>query len=619
MEVELLEIRDFLARHAPFAQLPGDTLDQLPARLELRYAKRGTALLEAGGNNAFLYMIRSGAAEIRDESGDLLSHLGEGGVFGYRSLFRGGKVEVNVNAMEDCLLYQLPSAEFERLHRDHPAFGYFFGPSGADRLRNAIEHLGEPQGEQQVGVMTTPISELLVCEPVSLSPAATVREAAALMCERRVSSMLVIENGALAGILTDRDLRSRVLASGRDYDTPLREVMTPQPMTVEASAPAFDALLSMARHNVHHLPVISPDGVDGMITATDLLQRHSTSAVHLVGDVYKRNSAEEMAEISAAVPQLLVNLVGAGTTAQSTGHVITAVGEAITCRLLQLAEERFGPPPIPYAWIVCGSQARNEQTAHSDQDNGIVLDDSYDPAAHGDYFRQLADFVCDGLDACGYIYCPGEIMAKTDKWRQPLAVWKSYFAKWIDEPEPKALMHASIFFDMRCLYGECALFEQLHRFQLNKSAGNRIFLAFMAGNALSHTPPLGFFRNFVLIKGGEHNQTIDLKHNGVVPIIDLARVYALAGGSPAVNTYDRLQAAMAGGEVSQDSAKDLLDAFEFISQVRLEHQARQIRSGEKANHFASPNQLSHFERDHLKDAFSVVRTLQQTLAQRYRT
>jgi len=619
MEVELLEIRDFLAHHAPFTQLPDEALDSIPASLELRYAKRGTALLEAGGNNTFLHLIRSGAVEVCDESGEPLAHLGEGAVFGYCSLFRGGEVEINVTAMEDCLLYQLPSAEFEQLHQRYPAFGCFFGPNGAERLRNAIEHLGEPQGEQHVGAMTTPISELLAREPVSLPPAATVREAATLMCERRVSSMLVVNEGALVGVLTDRDLRGRVLAAGRDYDTPLSEVMTPRPMTVDASAPTFDALLGMVRHNVHHLPVVSPEGVVGMITATDLLQRHSTSAVHLVGDVYKRNSAEEMAEISAAVPQLLVNLVGAGTTAQSTGHVITAVGEAITCRLLQLAEERFGPPPVPYAWIVCGSQARNEQTAHSDQDNGIVLDDRYDPAAHGEYFRQLAEFICDGLDACGYVYCPGGIMAKTDKWRQPLAVWKSYFAKWIGEPEPKALMHASIFFDMRCLHGECQLFEELQRFQLEKSAGNRIFLAFMAGNALSHTPPLGFFRNFVLIKGGEHDHTLDLKHTGVVPIIDLARVYALAGGSPAVNTYDRLRASLSGGEVSHEGAKDLLDAFEFIGQVRLQHQARQIREGQQANHFASPDELSNFERDHLKDAFSVVRTLQQTLAQRYRS
>jgi CBS domain-containing protein len=363
--------------------------------------------------------------------------------------------------------------------------------------------------------------------------------------------------------------------------------------------------------------VVSPDRVIGMVTATDLLQRHSTSAVHLVGDVYKRNTVEEMAEISATVPELLVNLVSSGATAQSAGHIITAVGEAITCRLLQLGEEQFGPPPIPYAWIVCGSQARNEQTAHSDQDNGIILDDSYDEASHGEYFVQLANFVCDGLNACGYVYCPGDIMAKTDKWRQPLAKWKGYFRNWIDEPEPKALMHASIFFDMRCLYGQSELFEELHAYQLQKSSGNRIFLAFMAGNALQHTPPLGFFRNFVLEKGGEHDHTLNLKHNGVVPIIDLARVYALAGGSPAVNTYDRLRAALHSREISHGSAEDLLDAFEFISHVRLENQARQVRAGGTANNFVSPQELSHFERNHLKDAFSVVRTLQQTLAQRY--
>ncbi len=149
--------------------------------------------------------------------------------------------------------------------------------------------------------------------------------------------------------------------------------------------------------------------------------------------------------------------------------------------------------------------------------------------------------------------------------------------------------------------------------------GSRIFLAHMAGNALTHQPPLGFFRNFVMIRGGEHDHTLDLKHNGVIPIVDLARVYALAGGLEAVNTQERLSKGVKSGEVSVDGSMDLRDALEFIAWVRLQHQARQIQNGEKPDNYVSPENLSHFERNHLKDAFSVVRTIQSALSSRYQT
>jgi CBS domain-containing protein len=245
------------------------------------------------------------------------------------------------------------------------------------------------------------------------------------------------------------------------------------------------------------------------------------------------------------------------------------------------------------------------------------MDDNFDPDTHGEYFRELTRYVCDGLDACGYIYCPGEMMAITDKWRQPLQTWKSYFNKWIDQPEPMALMLTCVFFDLRCVHGNVNLFRELREYVLKKTRGNRIFLAHMVGNALKHQPPLGFFRNFVLIRGGEHDQTFDMKHNGIIPIVDLARVYALAAGSEAVNTQHRLSEVAQGGEVTADSARDLSDALEFISFMRIKHQAQQIRNDIKPDNFMSPDDLSHFDRNHLKDAFTVVRTMQNVLGQRY--
>ena len=617
MEVELLEIRDFLAAHHPFDQLPDAALSELPKQLDIRYYRRDAAIPDLGGLDDHLYIIRSGAIELKSPNDELVARLGEGDVFGYRTSQQEGDAQYRGEAIEDCLLYQLAPTAVDQLCDNHTQFAYFFIPVGGERLRGAVAHNGQ-ETDTQLNLMTTPITDLLHGrEPIYVGPDTTIRQAAQIMSERRISSMMIVEQDHLFGIITDRDLRTRVVAEGLDFDLPVMEIATVAPLTLSVDTFAFEALLMMARHNIHHLPVMDAQKVVGMITATDLTERHTTSAVYLAGDIYKQNTIAGLKEASSKLPQLLQNLAAADATAHSTGHIITAIGDAVTTRLLQLAEIKFGPPPVDYAWVAAGSQARNEQTAHSDQDNCMILDDSYDPKRHGEYFREFTKFVCDGLDACGYVHCPGEMMAMTDEWRQPLKTWKQYFDKWTDAPEPKALMLTCVFFDLRYIYGDDNLFRDLRQYVLEKTRGNRIFLAYMVTNALTHQPPLGFFRNFVLIRGGDHDHTFDMKHNGIVPIVDLARVYALAAGSDAVNTQDRLSVAASGGEVTSNGAHDLRDALEFISSLRIKHQARLLNNGKPANNYMSPNDLSHFERNHLKDAFSVVRTMQSVLASRY--
>ncbi len=617
MDIELLEIKDFLSSHHPFDQLPEETLSELPSMLQVRYFRRDTKVSNADNLGTFLCVIRSGAVELYSTDEELLARLGEGDVFGYRASHRPNHLEDHCIAIEDALVYQMPAKMVDRLCEAHTQFAYFFGTVGGDRLRDAISTVAQGT-DMQVNLMTTPISDIIDRAPVTVLPSTSIIEMAQKMSMERVSSILVCAEDQLAGIVTDRDLRSRVVAQGLDVNLPVTEIMTFNPFALDESSYAFEAQLQMARHNIHHLPITRAGMIAGMLTATDLTKIHTTSLVYLVSDIYKQNDVEEMKRVSAKIPELLVNLASADASSDSIGHVITSITDSITIRLLQLAQQKLGEAPVPFAWIAAGSQARNEQTAKSDQDNCLLMDDSYDEQTHGEYFKSLARFVCDGLDACGYIYCPGEMMAITDKWRQPLETWKRYFTQWIDQPEPMALMLTSVFFDMRWVYGNRTLFLDLRQHMLERTRGNRIFLAHMSGNALSHTPPIGFFRNFVLIRGGEHNHTFDLKHNGIVPIVDLARVYSLASGSEAVNTLDRLDVVAEGGEVTQEGARDLKDALEFICDLRVQHQARLIREGQPANNYMSPDNLSHFERNHLKDAFTVVRTMQNVLSQRYK-
>ncbi len=610
MEIEQFEVRDYLSRCAPLDKLDTEVLDQISSSLEVSSVRRGSQILKPGDINRSLYLIRSGAVEIRTVDDELHDRLGEESWFGFRSLFRGGGVILSATAIEDTLLYALPVETFHTLVDKYESVRLYFSKMNPVRLRNAIHQI---QDKQDNTLIATHVCDLTHGTPQMIEHTATIEEAAQQMKTATVTAMLVVDHGKLCGILTDRAFCTKVTANRMSFDDPVATIMTPDPMTISASTLGAEALLIMARHNIRHLPVMDGSHVAGMITATDLIRQQSYNTIYLINEIHRADTVDELQQLSQQLPETMATLVDSSLTAYDIGHAISSIGEAITQRLVRMAEALYGEAPVPYAWIAAGSLARNEQTAHTDQDNALIISDDYDARLHGGYFEKLSRFVCDGLNACGYIYCPGDVMASNPKWRQPLTVWRSYFDKWIFNPQPKALMYASIFFDLQCVHGDSRLLESLQSEVLIKTRGNSIFLSYMIANALQFHPPLGLFKQFVLEKGGAEEKALNMKKRGIVPITDLARVYALSAGVNALNTRDRLEAASEAGVLSRSGMADLRDALEFIASVRLQHQSQQIRAGEAPDNFVPPEQLSSLERRHLKDAFDVVRIIQTAM------
>lgn len=481
-----------------------------------------------------------------------------------------------------------------------------------------VHPLQTGKSDDRSNLITMPVRSMIKRAPVSVPPETPIIEAARVMRAHRVSSVLLVQGAELVGLVTDRDLRDRVVAEGLDVARPVSDIATRGLRTVDIERSAFHALLVMARHEVHHVPVLDGGTLAGMITSSDIAEHESDSAVLLAGAIFEQTRLEGLVEASARIKTLQQRLAAAHASAHATGHIVSALTDALTTRLLQLAEADLGPPPVDYAWVAAGSQGRNEQTAKSDQDNCLVLPDDYDEALHGDYFRELAVRVCDGLAACGYVHCPGGMMAMTDVWRQPLTRWRSYFERWIDLPEPEALMLTGVFLDQRFVYGRPEPIDALRAEVVERAKGNKAFLAALAGNALVRQPPLNWLGRLALIKGGDHDGTIDLKMHATVPITDLARYYAYAAGSLAVNTRERLEAAAQSDVVTDGQARDLIDAFEFLCGLRLQHQARLVSEGHNADNFLDPEEeMSNFERSHLRDAMKLIGSMQGALAQAY--
>lgn len=618
MDVELIEIREFLAGRPPFDQLCDELLDKLPRELTVRYLRRGTPFPPQDAEQACLYVLRKGAVELRNDRDELVAKYGEGDIHASACLPHDPARGLRGTTVEDSLFYLLPCERLRALRDADKNFDAYFTQSLSDRLRRAREILHDSLRSGS-HLLTIEIGRIINRSPVTVTADTSIREAAQLMTRERVSALLIMENGLLAGIITDRDLRSRCIAQGVATTRPVSEIMTRNLHKVTPDTPAFEVLISMTRHKIHHLPVVSRKGVEGIVTATDLIRYQSTNSIYAVDSLRKCNTVAELIRASAVLPELQVQLVAAGANTYQLGQAISAATDAITQRLLELAEKEYGPAPVPYVWVACGSQGRREQTVHSDQDNALILADEYDAERHAAYFAQLAQYVNDGLNACGFDYCPGGIMASNPQWRQPRLVWRQYFDNWITRADRKGAMLATNFFDMRPIHGEPLLHARLHAEVLRQAKESKVFIAYMASNAVATRPPLGFFRNFVLIREGDHANSFDLKLRGILPVINLARVYALSAGIPALNTVERIRAAAGVQAISADMAADLEDAFEFMGTLRARHQAQQIKQGIPPDNYLMPDKLSALERNHLKDVFSAINTLQEALELRYQT
>ena len=590
------DIRTILATTHPYDILPEDLRAGLAAEIDVFDIAAGQVVYAKGEVLTHLYLIVSGRIDITDQNGEILSILGPRNSFGERGLMKDGRGAVTATATEASQLLAIPAVVFHRLVKDHPRVLRFF-----DRTR--------PAAARRQDITTMALSDLMTPAPLTCHPDTPLIEAARRMRDRGVSCIIAADGDQVRGILTTGDITSRAMAEGRAPETPVHAVMTPDPLSLPPTALVADVLHAMVERGITHMPVVEAGRLVGILTQTDLTRFQATSSAALIREIAKATDSATLAGIVRRIPELLVQLVSAQNPHQTVTRLITDIGDATTRRLLALAEARLGPPPVPYLWLACGSQGRQEQTGISDQDNCLMLDDAVTPA-DDTYFAALAKFVSDGLDEAGYFYCPGDMMATNVKWCQPLRVWRDYFRRWIATPNPEAQMLASVMFDLRPIGGHEALFAHLQEETLAAAAKNSIFVAHMMSNSLKHQPPLGLFRGFATVRSGEHKNTIDLKHNGVVPVVDLGRIYALTGQLRMANTRARITAAIEVGAVSGSGGRDLLDAYDMIAETRLIHQAAQIRHGEKPDNFMAPADLSDFERSHLRDAFVVVKTMQ---------
>lgn len=592
---------EFIEHLHPFDTLAQNELDRVTAAIEQKKYPSGSSILEQGGPaSQYLYVIYRGSVKLqRDERS--LQILEEGEFFGFPSMLSQKAPSADVVADEDVSLFLIPETIFQSLI-DNNGFAEFFIKSLSHRLQQ-LSNLGPSATSES---LISPVKSLIARSLVSVGPNTTILATTKLMSEARVSCVIVESDPP--GIVTDRDLRSRVLAKGLSVETEISQVMTQPVKSIPADTPLYNALLFLFEEGIHHLPITDRGQIAGVVTTTDLLRYQAQSPFYLLKRLETLDgSAESLAAYAPKLVQTVQSLFDSGLNAIQIGRVVSSLNDTLLRRLLKLAEKKFGPPPTPFAWLVFGSEGRSEQVLLTDQDNALVyLDDT--PAAKT-YFAQLAEYTINGLIQAGFPPCPGGYMATN--WCYPLNHWLKLFNEWVQTPQPQAILEAAIFFDFRVVHGTLSIdpVEQI----VIQSGEYDLFLAQLARAALYFRPPLGFFGRI-----RQKDGFVDLKEGGIAPIVGLARVYALEHGSQSRATLDRLQDAVSTGSLSEQGAENLAETFRFLQWLRLRSQLVKINSNQELDNKIRLENLSHLEKRYLKDAFLAIHEIQESAEMRFR-
>ena len=598
------QVEDFLNTSAPFDMLDKEQKLELVKHTELIYlTSDNVSDLQKGKSSLFL--IQNGQFSVQDSDAPL-RHLSEGDYFGYTNIMEKRNFSLSISVDSPGLVYCFEASAVTPLF-ELPAIRNFF-----DGLRNnALQNHAISDSNSMW--LYKGLEDVINKSPVSVDVETSITMAAQIMTNQKVSSLLVTREDKLIGIITDRDLRSRVVAASLDTHLPVSQIMTTNPAQITENRTLFDALALMTERNIHHLPVIDQQTLVplGMVTASDIIRHQRGNVLFIIGELSKAENLYELTRLSWQLPHYFSAHAKKAGDYDIAGKILSQATDIMTRKLIGFFQQANGKAPMMFAWLVYGSQAREDQTMGSDQDNGLLLAER-PSETQAEYFAKMADYVCNGLAKCGIKLCDGNIMASNPKLRLSLEEAIEEAKRWVKAPTKDAIMHFNIFLDVRCAAGDISLFKQLQR-QRAPLMKQNMFLAALTRNSNEISVPLSMFQKFIYEKGRKEKDVIDLKTRAVALINNIARIYALADGVTLPNTLARLDALSENSQLSKKDATNLRDIWLFLNRLRWRHQLE----NKVTDNRVSVSSLSSIEKHQLKAAFKAIERTNQAMVMKF--
>ncbi len=610
----MADVAGFLGANPPFDAIGPDELARIADVTETECIPQGKTIFSQGaGPVESVWMVRTGSVEIIHD-GRVLDLLGPGELFGHASMISGLPTGFEARAGQDTVCYRIAGDVMRPL---------LARPDVLRFVARSIVTGPAPTAPPQAPVDQR-VATLIRTPPLLCDAGEPIREAAKRMTAEGASAVLV-RAGSRLGIVTDRDLRSRVIAAGLSPDAPVSAIMTEPAYTVSSDRLAGDVLLDMLERDVHHIPVLSPAGeVLGVVDDGDVVAAEARKPLLLRRAIDLAARPADLVAAAAGLGPMIIALHDAQVAAEHVAAVHSVVLDALIRKLVELAARDAGAPPAAFTWFALGSLARREAAPSSDVDSALAWQD--DAAQRGsdrgdaemrDYVARLARTVDEGLRGCGIQPDAHGASAANPLFARSLASWRATIRSLSQDPtQEQALILVSVITDSRPVwssgpdpggFGADGLWDR----QVQPEPG---LLRLLARFALSFRPPTGFWRGLVVEHSGERRGQLDLKHGGLIPVVDLARWAAMTAGVAGASTMERLRAAEAAGTLESPQARALMEAFGFISSLRLDHQVEQLRRGEAPDDFIDPKALNPLARSYLRDAFRAVASVQSDLA-----
>ncbi len=625
------EIIEFLSKVPPFQFIDEAALKSIAQAVSMDYYPKGTVILKQNDPASdCLRIIKKGGVKvfIASENGEevVIDYRGEGDTFGFLSLIGKDKVRANIVAVDDTICYLLDKESALKIMNSQPVFTEYFLKSHLtkyiDRTYSEMHNKSMMYGGTDRILFTSQVGDIAIRNVVSVNEETTIQQAAQVMSQNKVSSLVIRDkNDFPTGVITDRDLREKVVAKGRSITDAVKNIMSLPLIRVDATDYAFEAVLKMIKYNIHHVLVVRDGVLSGVITNHDLMLLQGTSPLSFAKDIENQHTLDGLAPLATKLNKIIGLLLKEGAKASNITKIISELNDRLVKKILEIAEKKFGTPPVPYCWIAYGSEGRKEQTFKTDQDNALIYADPKTPEqeeAAKKYFAEFALYVRDGLINSGFPPCEANYMASNPQWCQPIGTWKKYFLSWIQHPNPEALLRSVIFFDFRGLYGNLSLAGELREYLIRNLKDQNLFFARIASLILKNRPPLGFFRSFTVNKEGEHKDQLNLKLSGIGPLVDLIRLFALESGIHETSSMERLHAMWDTHPIAIELGGEIEQAFEFINLLRIHHQLDQMERNVPLDNFINPSKLSNLEKKSLKESFQLILKIQDGIEEIYR-
>lgn len=602
-----LNIYKFLKETYPFNLLPDKEIKYIENNFKLDYVEKSEIFIKEGIKADNLAIILKGSFALKKDR-KIVEILEKGDVVGDTSIIFDDPMTFKVEALESSIIGLLPKEIFKELLQKHPEFKDYFTKTTIEKLAEGYKYL-QPEIDD---------ISLNLIKKLSLKPAIfcnnddVILEVAKKMSEKNLSFCLVGNSENLEGIITDKDLKDKVLAKGENpYEVKAKNIKTYPVETISSDNFVFEAVLKMIKLNVKRLPVIENNKVIGVIEDRDIFIKQSRNILNFINQIEKENSIENLKEIYLNTQEAIANVFNTGKDIEIIQKYISEINDKLVEKAINLVLENYNNVP-DFAFLVLGSEGRKEQTITTDIDNAIAFANKKDK----DLILKIGEDINSILLKIGFPRCPGNIMTSNPQWVKSIDDWKAQIENWFSNSYAENIMTSSIFFDFRVVYGNKKLENELRNFIFKEIKSYRNFLVAMAMKSLEIEPPLGFFKDFIVEKSGEHKDELDIKKGGIFPITQGIRVLALENHIPDTNTIDRLR--KLESKLGKNLSSELIEAFKFLQTLRLKTQIEKLKLGKLPDNYINPSNLSKMEKDLLKDSFKIIKKFQEALGIHFR-